>query len=60
MVVDAGFAWVGVAERVTGKGFEGDACEVKRMPEGDRTDEMGREGQGFKTLSQIFRFFGNF
>jgi hypothetical protein len=32
-----------------GKGFEA-----------DRTDEMGREGQVFKTLTQIFRFFENF
>lgn len=53
----AGCVWV---KRVVGRGFEGDACEVTRMPEGDRTDEMGRVGQGFKTLSQIFRFFGNF
>ena len=49
MVVVVGFGWVGVAERVAGRGFEG-----------DRTDEMGEEGRVFKTLSQIFRFFGNF
>ena len=44
MVVSVRFDGCVGVKRVVWRGFEGDACEVTRMPEGDRTDEMGREG----------------
>jgi hypothetical protein len=41
-------------------GGDGDVVRVCRICNSDRTDEVGQGWRGFKTLSQIFKIFGNF